>query len=301
MEKVPVLDFRRAESDRSAFVQELGRSLEHFGFVCLTHHGIENARFEQGYELALELFGLPTDVKRGYEHPEEGRKRGYTGMGVERAKDHPVPDIKEFWHVGRELSADHPSAASGETPRNYWPTEVPAFRAHFEPLFLDLDAVGVRILECVGEFLGRPAGFFEDCVRDGTTVLRIINYPEMDEPPVPGAVRAAAHEDINLMTLLPASTRPGLQLLTREGQWLAVDAPAGALICDTGDMMQLLTHKRLPATTHRVVNPEQNDGGRLSMPFFVHPRNDFVLEVVDGEAITAGAFLDERLRENGVL
>ncbi len=305
-QSIPLVDLRDFHADPAkarAFVRTLGEGLEEFGFVNVTGHGIEPALVERAYALAAEAFALPNAVKQRYETPWDGRQRGYTSYGVEHAKDHGAPDLKEFWHVGRDLGADHPLHRSGEIPPNQFPTEVAAFGPTFLALFNAMEAFANNLLEGVGRYLGLPDDTFRQMVRDGNSVLRVINYPDLDGVPyIPGAVRAAQHEDINLITVLPASTRPGLELLTREGRWMAVDAPPGVMICDTGDMMQLLTGGRLPATTHRVVNPPQADGGRLSMPFFLHPHPDHVLAPAsgDGDAVTAREFLRRRLVEIGV-
>lgn len=304
--QIPLVDLRDLEgtgSERSRFVQTLGEGLEEFGFVNVTGHGIDPSLVHRAYALAEKLFALPLETKRKYETPHDGRQRGYTSYGTEHAKDQAHGDLKEFWHVGRELGDQHPLHLSGDVPPNQFPSELPAFRATFLELFDRIDGFGNRLLDAVGTYLGLPDTFFGEAVRDGNSVLRIINYPDLAGVPyVPGAVRAAQHEDINLITILPASTRPGLELLTRDGQWMAVEAPPGVMICDTGDMMQLLTGGRLPATTHRVVNPPESDGGRLSMPFFLHPHPDFVLRSMTGAGPTIKArdFLHQRLVEIGV-
>lgn len=302
---IPVVslpDYDGSPETRARFVRTLGEGLERFGFVAVTDHGIAPELLEHAYALARATFALPEDVKRRYETPENGRQRGYTSMGVEHAKDSDLPDLKEFWHVGRDLGPDHPLHRSGQVPANLCPHEVPEFAAVFPALFNAIEGFANRLLDGVGDFLELPPGTFRELVRDGNSVLRLIHYPDLGGPLVPGAVRAAQHEDINLLTVLPASTRPGLELLTRDGSWMPVQTPPDVMICDTGDMMSLLTQGRLPATTHRVVNPEQSDGGRLSMPFFLHPHPDAVLRPFGTElaGITAREFLHERLVAIGV-
>jgi isopenicillin N synthase-like dioxygenase len=303
---IPVVDLRDfSNADRRLqFVQTLGKGLEEFGFVAVTGHGIPAELLEAAYADAAAVFHLSEAVKRAYETPENGRQRGYTSMGVEHAKDQPVPDLKEFWHVGRELSADHPFALSGQVPANLYPAEVPRFKATFSALYREMETFANTLLEAVGEFLGLPDGTFSQIVQHGNSVLRVINYPDLGGPVPAGAVRAAQHEDINLITVLPASTRPGLELLTRDGTWLGVETPPDVMIVDTGDMMQHLTGGRLPSTTHRVVNPDGADGGRMSMPFFLHPNPDFPMAPFgthpSGSTATAREFLFRRLREIGV-
>lgn len=295
---IPVVDLNDFENParRAAFVRTLGEGLEAFGFVAVVGHGVPPELLARAYGLAAEVFALPLASKRRYETPEDGRQRGYTSFGVEHAKDQPVPDLKEFWHVGRVLPEGHPLTAGRLVPPNRFPHELPAFAPTFTELFDRMEGFANRLLVALGEHLGYPEGFFAELVRDGNSVLRVIHYPDVGAPPVPGAVRSAAHEDINLITVLPASTRPGLELMTRDGTWMPVQTPPDVMVCDTGDMMKLLTGGRMPATTHRVVNPPGRDGGRLSMPYFLHPRHDAVL----APGITAGAFFHQRMREIGV-
>lgn len=307
-EAIPVVDMRDFESGdaarRAAFVEVLGGALQRLGFVAVRGHGIDPELVQRGYALAAEAFALPEAVKRQYASPEDGHQRGYTPFGLERAKGQSAADLKEFWHVGRTLGAEHPLTVNGAIPRNRFPEEVPVFEDVFSALFASFEGFAWKLLDAIGEHLGQPASWFRAMVQDGNSVLRIINYPDMGvEIPV-GAVRAAAHEDINLLTVLPASTRPGLELLTRDGEWVALETPADTMICDTGDMMQLVTGGVLPATTHRVVNPEGSDGGRMSMPFFLHPNSEVVLTPLrdNGQApIRTHDFLVQRLRENGVI
>jgi isopenicillin N synthase-like dioxygenase len=303
---IPVVDLAAYASGgraaRAAFVRTLGQGLERFGFVAVQGHGLAPAMLEDAYATARRVFALPVDVKRRYETPEDGRQRGYTSFGVEHAKDTIVPDLKEFWHVGRTLPADHPLHLRGDVPRNQHPAELAAFGPLFDDLFVRFEFFANALLEGVADYLGQPPAFFREMVRDGNSVLRLIHYPELGGGVPGGAVRAAAHEDINLLTVLPVSTRPGLELLTREGDWMPVHTPPDVMVCDTGDMMQLLTGGRLPSTTHRVVNPGGRDGGRLSMPFFLHPHPDHVLTPLIGDAapVRARDFLHERLQAIGV-
>ncbi len=302
LSSVPVVDLRDASTEgasRVAFVDTLGRGLTTFGFVSVIGHGVDPDLLSRANRVAAELFALDEKVKRLYESPEDGRQRGYTPMQVERARDQSVADLKEFWHVGRE----QPPSKDSVVPRNRLPLDHPEFGRTMLELYSALEAFALSLLDGVGEYLGQPPSYFRDLTDQGNSVLRVIHYPDLGEVPV-GAVRAAAHEDINLMTVLPASTRPGLELLTRDGRWMAVETPPGVMVCDTGDMMAHLTGGQLPATTHRVVNPEGGgDGGRFSMPFFLHPAPDVMLRPLRGSAPTVRAhdFLMTRLRENGVL
>ncbi|MCA9704567.1 MAG: isopenicillin N synthase family oxygenase [Myxococcales bacterium] len=288
---------------RQRFVARLGEGLERFGFAFIGDHGIDDALLQRTYAQAEAFFALPEPIKRRYETPEDGRQRGYTSFGVEHAKDRTVADLKEFWHVGRCLPLDHPLTVRGDIPRNRHAEEVPGFSQSAQALFDAMDHLAAGLLRAIELHLGRPEGSFEALTRDGNSVLRVIHYPPLPAELPPGAVRAAQHEDINLITILPASTEPGLQLLTRDGQWLDVSPPPGAMVCDTGDMMALLTEGRLPATTHRVINPPRGEQrSRYSMPLFCHPHPDGVLRPATAEAraITAREFLQERLRAIGL-
>ena len=277
-------------SRRPAVVQTLGKALEEFGFVAITEHDVPTSLLETAYGQARALFSLPEGVKRSYEDVSTGRQRGYTSMGVEHAKDQAVGDIKEFWHVGRR---------EGDVVPNVVPAEVPEFAPTFNRLFDELDRVATTLLTSVGAYLGKPDGFFEDFTRGGNSIIRVIHYPPLHDGVQPGAVRAAAHEDINIMTVLPVATEPGLQLMTREGEWIDVQTPPNVMVCDSGDMMQLLTGGQLRSTTHRVVNPPGDaNRSRYSMPFFCHPRPDAVLR--EEPRVLADDFLMERLRAIGV-
>ncbi len=297
MPAVPVLDMARfAETrDDAAFVEALDEALRTYGFVGLEGHGVPDAVVARCEVAARRLFALPIEVKQRHETPGDGRQRGYTGFGVEHAKDARVADLKEFWHVGR----DDP-----RLPANQFPPETPELPDAARTLFSALDRLASVVLDAIARGLRLPPHTFASWITGGSNVLRLIHYPPVG-PDVPeGAVRAAAHEDINLVTLLPVASEPGLEIRTREGGWVAVHPPPGSIVLDTGDMMQLVTEGRLPATTHRVVNPPSAtaDRPRFSMPFFVHPRPDVRLSPVAGgaEGPTAEAFLLQRLRETGV-
>jgi isopenicillin N synthase-like dioxygenase len=309
---IPVLDLTRflgGGHDRRDFVERMGAALEETGFFALAEHGIERELIERAYGAAEAFFELPEAVKRRYEDPLLKGQRGFTRFGREHAKDHPAPDLKEFWHVGRELPPDHPLAAV--YPTNLWPEEVPDFRPALGELYRRLDACAAQLLEAVGLYLREPRERIRDTARDGNTILRVIHYPPVPPDADPASLRAAPHEDINLITLLCEATAPGLELLRRDGTWLPIQAPPGQIIVDAGDMLQNLTNGRLRSTTHRVTNPESDRQRRLSMPFFVHPRSEVSLEPLPscvertgGAArfppITAGEYLEQRLREIGL-
>jgi isopenicillin N synthase-like dioxygenase len=299
---VDLADLQSSDLDRRReAVRVLGEALETWGFVAITGHGVPTALLDDCYAAARAFFALPGEVKARYEHPETGRQRGYTGFGVEHAKGTGVADLKEFWQLGRTLTPD--LAASG-MPANVDPDAHAAFGPLTAELFAAVDRFASVLLGAILEHLGAPDDGLLDAVRAGNSVLRVIHYPPVGPEAPEGAVRSAAHEDINLLTVLPASTEPGLELLDKsDGTWRALQTPPGVMICDTGDIMQRMTGGRLRSTTHRVVNPPgARNVPRFSMPFFCHPRPDWPIGVTEeGATLTAGAFLRQRLVENGVL
>ncbi len=308
---IPVVDLRhyRAPETRAAFVATFGDALRDLGFVALEGHGIAQRAFDASYDAFRRFFALPDTVKRRFERPSEARQRGYTSFGVEHAKDNPAPDLKEFFHIGRELPPDHPH--QGRLPRNVWPDELlPELRPAAMGVFEALDEVAFLLLEALSTYLGEAPRALPELAEGGNTVQRIIHYPVCEAFERPGAMRAAQHEDINLMTLLPPADESGLEILTRAGQWLPIAAVPGQIIVDTGDMMKRITNDRIPATTHRVVNPTGEARPRYSMPFFVHPRLDATLAVLPSQLapgerpkyppISSETFLLRRLEAIGV-
>ncbi len=297
-------------SEPVALARDLGASFEQFGFALVTDHGLDAALVQQAWALTAALFALPEAEKRAFHVAGLGGARGYTPFGTEIAKGAAAHDLKEFWHIGRELPAEHPLA--GAMPPNLWPPAPARFRETFTALFAELDRVGAAILSRIAGWLGLEADWFDPAIADGNSVLRLLHYP-----PVPdgggGAIRAGAHEDINLITLLLGAEEAGLELLTKDGQWLPASPPEGALVVNIGDMLQRLTNHVLPSTTHRVRNPENTRAGlsRYSMPFFLHLRSDFLIETLPGcisaqnpdrypVSILADDYLQERLREIGL-
>lgn len=310
---IPVVDlhaFNHGDTaQRAAFVKELGDSLVEFGFVAVENHGVDATVLADAYASVKTLFDLPGATKMAYEVLEGGRQRGYTAFGKEHAKYHDVPDMKEFWHIGPELADTHPMRA--RIPTNVWPREVPSFKAATLALFESLHAVGATLIRAVARYVGVDEAEFMRMIDGGNTILRLIRYPAPGEIEMPeGAVWAAAHEDINLMTLLPEATDPGLQLLRRDGTWLDINPVKGQLIADSGDMMQRLTNGVIPSTTHRVLAPRRATTPRYSIPFFVHPQPDYVLsplrQFVTAENprrwpdVTAEGYLMERIHQLGL-
>lgn len=307
---VPTLSLANAARDPQAFAADFGGSFSRYGFAVIADHGIDQALIDKAWALTKAFFDLPVEIKQRYHVPGTGGARGYTPFGIEIAKDAKAHDLKEFWHVGRELAADSPLRAS--MADNLWPEEIAGFRNTFLALYAAFDRVGAELLSAIARYLGLAPDWFVEPVRDGNSVLRLLHYPPVS-PDAPG-VRAGAHEDINLITLLLGAEEAGLQLLDRDGRWLPVAPPQGAMVVNVGDMLQRLTNHVLPSTTHRVCNPPPERRGvpRYSMPFFLHLRNDFEIftlsECISAdrpnlypEPILADDYLLQRLREIGLL
>jgi len=307
MKHVPTLDIRRYDTDREAFVAELGAAYREFGFCCISGHGIPRQDIDAAYDDFVRFFALPDATKRKYHVPGGGGARGYTPFKVETAKDSKLPDLKEFWHIGREIPRD--SKYADVMAPNLWPEEVPGFKQHGYGLFEALDSLGSRVLKALALHIGQPENYFADKTDQGNSILRPIHYPPIEQDNIPNE-RAGAHEDINLITLLVGASAEGLEVLTREGKWLPITTEGDAIVVNIGDMLQRLTNHVYPSTTHRVVNPPNANARkpRYSVPFFLHPNPDFLIDVLPScvdeehpnrypEPITAHEYLQERLRE----
>ncbi len=290
-------------STKTAFIYQLQESLSRTGFVRIRDHGINTTDLIEAYALIKQLFALPQTNKEKYALEQLGI-RGYTGFGKERAKGQSSADLKEFWHIGKELEAGSPYYNRYE--KNVWPSELPNFKSHFQTLFESLERIALNLLHAIGEGFGIVPNYFPALIEDGNSVLRLIHYPAVAGMDTVNQMRAAAHADINLMTLLVGATDSGLQLLDKEGQWVDIETNQNEIVVDTGDMMARITGNTLPATIHRVINPDNSRDARYSMPFFLHPHSDAILETLpqfkgDKQApITAGDFLTQRLAENGL-
>ncbi|HLT44753.1 MAG TPA: 2-oxoglutarate and iron-dependent oxygenase domain-containing protein [Luteimonas sp.] len=309
---IPTLDIRRfthpvSDADREAFVAELGAAYREWGFAGIRGHGIPQDLVDGAYQAYKRFFALPEEVKRKYHVPGGGGARGYTPFMVETAKDSRYPDLKEFWHVGREIPRDSKYAA--DMPPNLWPEEVPEMREYGYGLYTALDALGSQVLSALALHIGLPGDWFADKTDMGNSILRPIHYPPITSPDIPN-VRAGAHEDINLITLLVGASAAGLEVLSRKGEWVPFTAAQDTIVVNIGDMLQRYTNHVYPSTTHRVVNPpgEAARQPRYSTPFFLHPNPDFLIDVLPScitpdnpnrypEPITAQGYLEERLRE----
>jgi isopenicillin N synthase-like dioxygenase len=309
--KVPELSLlsykNGGNTEQAQFVDQLYRGLVDYGFVVLTDHPVEQKKVDLAYELAKEFFALPTEVKNKYCNETLKKQRGYIPFGMEHAKGNQNPDLKEFWHTGRDLAADHPYKPF--YPDNVWPTEVSEFQKVSTDLYKAMDETSVLLLEAIGQSLDVPKDYFTNMVKDGNSILRTIHYPPVKGMNTKSSVRAAAHGDINLITMLVGATDSGLELLDRDGSWLAVDSTPGQIVVDTGDMMSRITNEVMPSTIHRVVNPPGDESTRFSMPFFVHPHPEADLSCIPscrgtGEKyppIKAHDFLLERLKDIGLM
>ena len=310
--RIPTLDIRRftdpaSPADRDAFVAELGAAYREWGFAGINGHGIPQAEIDAAYGVFKAFFALPDEVKRRYHVPGGGGARGYTPFGIETAKGAQHYDLKEFWHIGREIPDD--SRHREVMPPNLWPEEVAGFREHGYGLYQTLDRLGAQVLAALALHIGLPEDWFADKTDSGNSILRPIHYPPITTPDVPN-VRAGAHEDINLITLLVGASAAGLEVLSKKGEWVPFTSDADTIVVNIGDMLQRLTNHVYPSTTHRVVNPPEAEARkpRYSVPFFLHPNPDFLIDVLPAtvsadnpsrypEPITAQGYLEERLRE----
>ena len=308
MDSLATVDLQRPLEE---LADELGNSFSEYGFAVICNHGIPAELIERVEAMQKALFELPTETKMAYAIPGGGGARGYTPFGKEIAKDAKVHDLKEFWHVGRSLPEGHPLADT--MAPNVWPNGLPGFKETMEEVYAAFEKAGERVLRAIALHLGLPEDWFVPTVEDGNSVMRLLHYPPLPEDAPAGAVRAAAHGDINTITLLLGAEEAGLELLTSKGEWLPIDPPPGALVVNIGDMLDRLTVSHLRSTTHRVVNPsgEAARRSRYSMPFFLHFRPDFVIDplpqcVAASDSrpqppITAHDFLQQRLREIGLM
>lgn len=305
--QIPTLDIRRYDTEREAFVAELGAAYREWGFCGIRGHGIADGLIDGAYDAFQRFFALPDDTKMKYHVPGGGGARGYTPFGVETAKDSQHPDLKEFWHIGREIDRTHRYAQV--MPLNVWPAEVPGVRACGYGLFEALDDLGARVLRALALHIGLPEHYFDDKTDRGNSILRPIHYPPIVSPDVPN-VRAGEHEDINFITLLVGASAEGLQVLSRKGEWIAYTSAPDTIVVNIGDMLQRLSNHVYPSTTHRVVNPAGDKARqpRYSIPFFLHPNPDFEIrtlpQCIDAQhpdrypdPITANDYLMQRLRE----
>ncbi len=308
---IPSIDMRLATSDPEAFAAQLGEGFSTVGFVGLTHHGVDEALVARAYEVIRDFFAMPREKKMRYHLEGAGGARGYTAFGVEHAKDAEEVDLKEFWQVGRSLPADHELASMYR--ENPWPdADAPGFSEVAKGLFTQLEATAMEVLRGVSAHLELEREWFTERVNYGNSILRAIHYPPIEGDPA--GVRAAAHEDINVITLLVGSGEPGLEIKRHDGTWVPVTTIPGTIVCNVGDMLQRLTNHQMRSMTHQVRNPPEPwcRQSRYSIPFFMHFNSDFSIETLPQcvseanpdrypEPITADAYLKQRLIEIGLL
>jgi isopenicillin N synthase-like dioxygenase len=313
---IPRLDLNNytqgSAPQRKQFSDDIGNAFNETGFVTITNHGLSKELIDKLYEQVKALFALPEPVKLKYEDPELAGQRGYTGKSKETAKGFKTPDLKEFWQIGQTVDSGSP--LKDEYPDNVMVNELPSFNPVTHEVYEKLEQTGAHLLRAIAVYLNLPETYFDDKIHDGNSILRTLHYfPITDPDSLPDdAVRAGAHEDINLITLLIGASADGLEVLTRDGSWFPVKAHGEELVVNVGDMLQRLTNNKLKSTTHRVVNPprEQMKNSRYSVPFFLHPVPNMDLTCLPScinaahpksyDDITAGEYLDERLREIGL-
>lgn len=315
-QKVSTLDIRSFtqgnSKDQAHFVKEYGTGLHEYGFVIIEGHGIATSLIQDCYAKTKAFFDLPLETKKQYIVANGGGQRGYTSMGQEHAKDSQHPDIKEFWHVGRETFTHKENET--RYPKNIWPdSHVAGFRPAFTQLYSQLESMAATLLQATALYLDLPNNTLSNMIVDGNSIIRALHYPPLAPDQFKsGAVRAAAHEDINFITILCEATESGLELLTHDGKWLSVESGPGQMVVDSGDMLSRICNDVIPSTTHRVVNPAGSKNvARYSMPFFVHPHSRCPLEVLPTcvsaqnpakyPPIIADEFLHQRLREIGLV
>jgi len=310
---IPVVDLslfiEGNEENRQEFVQQLGRAFEEVGFVAVKNHGVAHEIINDLYSYVQEFFALPKAVKEQYEIPGLAGQRGYTSFGKEHAKGAETPDLKEFFQFGQEVEDE--SAPVDLYPPNVVVEEIPLFTPTLLKAYRAFENSGQFLLRAIALYLDLPHSYFDEQVHNGNSILRAIHYPPITEEPK-NALRAEQHEDINLITLLVGASADGLEILSKQNEWVAVTSLPDQIVVNVGDMLQRLTNNKLKSTTHRVVNPSRDKWGtsRYSIPFFLHPKSDMNLACLEGcissenpkayEDYTAGQYLNERLQEIGL-
>jgi len=314
MSAIPNVDLKNYLSGdfvkKEMFIKELGTAFEEIGFVALSGHFLSDALVEELYAEIKKFFNLPEDVKNRYEIPGIGGQRGYTSFGKEHAKGRTVGDLKEFWHFGQYVEDD--PRLEAEYPDNVLVEELPRFNEVGREAYKMLEKTAQYVLRALSLHLKLEETYFDESIKNGNSILRPIHYPPITEEPK-NAVRAAAHGDINLITLLMGAHGKGLQVQNHKGEWVDAIAKPNELMINVGDMLSRLTNDRLKSTIHQVVNPPKSEWGksRYSIPFFMHPVSEMPLNCLKNcideqhpkqyADITAGEFLNERLIELGLI
>ena len=306
---VDLAEFLSGDSNRkNAFVQQLGKAYEEVGFVAVKNHGVSDNLIADLYQYVQEFFSLPLEKKKNYEIADLAGQRGYTSFGKEHAKGSDAPDLKEFFQYGQVPRDNYKEE---EYPDNVKVSEVATFNKTFDDAYRGFEKSGTALLQAIALYLGLDEHYFDGYVHNGNSILRAIHYPPITQEPA-SAIRAEQHEDINLITLLVGASADGLEILSKQGEWVAVTSLPEQIVVNVGDMLQRFTNNKLISTTHRVVNPKRElwHTSRFSIPFFLHPRSSMSLKCLDScvdvahpiayEDATAGEYLDERLREIGL-
>jgi len=310
---IPVVDLSDFlsgdEARKETFVQQLGKAYEEVGFVAVKNHGVPDELIADLYQYVQQFFALPAQTKSGYEIKELAGQRGYTSFGREHAKGFDAPDLKEFFQYGQTL--ENGEASDEEYPPNVSVAEVPQLAPTLFKAYRNFEKSGTALLQAIALYLKLDEHYFDEYVHNGNSILRAIHYPPIMGEPA-SSIRAEQHEDINLITLLVGASADGLQILTKQNEWVGVTSLPEQIVVNVGDMLQRLTNNKLRSTTHRVVNPPRELWGtsRYSIPFFLHPKGSMNLACLEGcvtetapkgyEDATAGEYLDERLREIGL-
>lgn len=310
---IPVVDLSDFLSNnaemKSSFVEKLGKAYEEVGFVAVKNHGVPDALISHIYEYVQEFFSLPVEQKLKYEIAGLAGQRGYTSFGREHAKGSNAPDLKEFFQYGQNV--EDGDSIKSEYPDNVQVSEVKGFNETLYQAYKSFQKSGTAMLQAIALYLGLEEHFFDNYVHNGNSILRCIHYPPITLEPK-SAIRAEQHEDINLITLLVGASADGLEILTKQNDWVGVTSLPEQIVVNVGDMLQRLTNNKLRSTTHRVVNPKREHWhtSRFSMPFFLHPKSNMSLACLEScideqhpkayTNVTAGEYLDERLREIGL-
>jgi isopenicillin N synthase-like dioxygenase len=291
---IPELSFEAIEKGDSISISILKAALEEHGFFSITNHGVSEELLTKCYSLAKDFFNLPRDVKDKYHEKSLKGARGYTPLGIETAVGETIPDQKEFWHHGPNVNDSFDS----RIPKNISVSQIADFNNQFDLLFHQLNLLGLKVLSSIALILGKEPSFFDSWACKGNSVLRLIHYPPVQDKS--NILRARAHEDINLITLLVGAEESGLEVQNRDGDWVPIEAKSKSIVCNIGDMMQLVTRSQLKSTTHRVIDDKAgSSSSRYSMPFFLHPSPEVELcSIVDNstESISAHDFLEARLK-----
>lgn len=307
---VDLADFTEGNKEtKAAFVKELGKAYEEIGFVAVKNHGLSDTLCAELYAQVKGFFTLSKEEKEAYEIEGLAGQRGYVSFGKEHAKNKNEGDLKEFWHFGQTVEDNDP--IKEEYPDNVQVNELPKFNAVGREVYQKLEATGREMLRAIALHLNLDENYFDAKIHNGNSILRPIHYPPITHEPK-DAVRAAEHEDINLITLLMGASADGLQVLNKSGEWISVTALPDQIVVNVGDMLQRLTNNKLKSTTHRVVNPPREKWGtsRYSIPFFLHPRSEVSLNCLPScisesnsknfSDITAGEYLEQRIIELGL-